>query len=711
MDGLIARAREGFEALDVPAALVESAVGHLETWVSMPALSAYLPQIEALVAAGEFDKLLDAFYRVIPFGTGGRRGAVGIGPNRINPWTLGTSVQGHAQYLKQTCGEGAGVVIAYDVRCFKDVRGVYRAGIPNPVLGLSSRDFAEQAAGVYAANGLRVHILPRNSGTWLSTPELSFAIRFYGAQGGLNVSASHNPPDDNGAKIYDSTGGQAIPPHDEALAREVARVTELRTLSWDRAREEGWILPIEKDLHLAYLEHNLALSRWPESRNVAVVFTPLHGTGCTTVVDLLAIAGFQVRVEPAQGVADGAFSAVPFANPNPEVHQSMDRAIALADECGADLVMACDPDADRLGMCVWHKESWRALTGNEIGALLVDTVLMDRERPALVVKTEVTSSLISRIAVAHGAALVDDLLVGFKYIGAGLASLENNGEFAGVKASVQDFAVGVEESHGYLVTPGIRDKDAAGAALLLAERASLERGQDRTLVDVLEDLWVAHGFVSNQLISTVMRGAVGRTKIEAIQESLRKDPPATLGGQVVVECLDHLNPEGRFGPILSETDASSRDVLVFLLEGGGRLILRPSGTEPKTKVYAELGSAPGSAEAPAQLDLRCKALAEALVMEMLARVGIRLPGWALAVSDLVPIEQKQHFAEELMPQLVARLQQGEPVRDWLDQELEPLGRDPRALIAPGVAAWIQAHSPVPALVTALEEALKEPATG
>jgi phosphoglucomutase/phosphomannomutase len=400
MDRLVARAREGFEALDVPASLVESALVHLEAWVSKPALVDYLPQIEALVAAGEFEALLDAFYRVIPFGTGGRRGAVGIGPNRINPWTLGTSVQGHAQYLKQTCGEGAGVVIAYDVRCFQDQRKVYRPGIANPLLGLSSRDFAEQAAGVYAANGVRVHILSRNSGTWLSTPELSFAIRFYGAQGGLNVSASHNPPDDNGAKIYDQTGGQAIPPHDEVLASEVAQVKDLRTLSWERALEEGWILPIEKDLHLAYLEHNLALSRWPASRSVAVVFTPLHGTGCTTVVDLLRVAGFQVRVEPTQGVADGAFSAVPFANPNPEVHQSMDRAIALADECGAELVMACDPDADRLGVSVWHKGSWRALTGNEIGALLVDTVLMDREHPALVIKTEVTSSLISQIGRA-----------------------------------------------------------------------------------------------------------------------------------------------------------------------------------------------------------------------------------------------------------------------------------------------------------------------
>ena len=711
MDGLISKAREGFEALDVPGALVESALGHLETWVTMPALSEYLPQVEALVAAGDFDKLLDAFYRVIPFGTGGRRGAVGIGPNRINPWTLGTSVQGHAQYLKQTCGEGAGVVIAYDVRCFKDARGVYRPGIPNPVLDLSSRDFAEQAAGVYAANGVRVHILPRNSGTWLSTPELSFAIRFYGAQGGLNVSASHNPPDDNGAKIYDQTGGQAIPPHDEALAQEVGRVEALRSLSWERALEDGWILPIEKDLHIAYLEHNLALSRWPESRGVSIVFTPLHGTGCTTVVDLLGVAGFQVRVEPAQGMADGSFPAVPFANPNPEVHQSMDRAIVLADECGADLVMACDPDADRLGMCVRHEASWRALTGNVIGALLVDTVLMDRERTGVVVKTEVTSSLVSRIAAAHGALLVDDLLVGFKYIGAGLAALERGGEFAGVKASVQDFAVGVEESHGFLVTSGIRDKDAAGAALLLAERASLEQARGRSLVDALESLWAAHGFVSNQLISTVMRGAAGRAKIEAIQRSLRAQPPSTIGGQVVLECRDHLNPGGRFGPILSETDASSRDVLVFLLEGGGRLILRPSGTEPKTKVYAELGSQPGSGDAPASLDARCKALAEALVMEMLGRVGIRLPAWALAVSDLVPVEQKQHFAEELMPQLVKRLQQGAPVDDWLDQALAPLGRDPRGLIAPGVAAWIQAHKPVPALVHALNEALKEPARG
>ena len=693
---MLNRAREGFSSLAVDPAFQASALKNLAFWWETPALAAYRPQIEALVEKENWDHLLDAFYQVIPFGTGGRRGAVGIGPNRINAYTLGTSIQGHAQYLQKSRGTGPlSVVVAYDVRRYLDSRGVYRRDLVNPVLGLSSRDFAELAAGVYAANGIRVHMLGE-ANAYLSTPELSFAIRYYGADGGLNVSASHNPPDDNGAKIYDQHGGQAIPPHDEALVREVEGVLEPRQIGYEEALERGLIQLIGPDLHEAYLETNLRLSSDPTARSAHVVFTPLHGTGGNTVAALLAEAGFQVEMEAEQATPDGAFPTVPFAAPNPEVPEAMDRAVAWAEERGADVVMSCDPDADRLGMVVRTEEGWRHLTGNELGVLLVEQVLRMPpvgSQPRIVIKTEVTTTLVTRVARSCGAQVVDDLLVGFKYIGEGLRQLEASGSFRGARGGVEDFAVGVEESHGLLVTPEIRDKDAAGAALLLAEAASQEKDRGRTLVSRLEHCWQELGYVSNLLISTVMRGATGRTRIEAIQRSLREDPPSEIGGRRVLEFQDRQDIEGPFGAILSGTDFASRDVLVFALEGAARLVLRPSGTEPKTKVYAEIQGEPGgdlSQVIPA-MDADCLALAQDFVALMLKRVDLVLPMWALRISNLVPIEQKQHFADTVMPELLLRLQAQDPVEDWLDSALSDFGRDARVLVRPGVEAWLADH--------------------
>lgn len=258
---LLERARAGFAGLTVAQAVQDAALTRLERWLADPTAAETFPVIHALADAGRWELLLDSFYQIIPFGTGGRRGPVGIGPNRINPWTLGTSIQGHCVYLRQRFGEGPlSVVIAYDVRRYLDTRGHSPAGVPNPVLGLSSRDFAEQAAGIYAANGITVRILARDSGTYLSTPELSFGIRLYGAQGGLNVSASHNPPDDNGAKVYDERGGQQVPPQDEELVTLVEAVTEVKRLTYEDGLAQGLILPIGPELHTAYLQEGLSRS-------------------------------------------------------------------------------------------------------------------------------------------------------------------------------------------------------------------------------------------------------------------------------------------------------------------------------------------------------------------------------------------------------------------------------------------------------------------
>jgi len=670
-----------------PSELSGKALLGMREWLAEPTHSADLVQLEHLLAEGRLDALLDAFYQVIPFGTGGRRGAVGIGPNRINPTTICSSVQGHAQYLAlRFPGVQRSVVVAYDVRRFQDLRGVYAADQPCSLRGLSSRDFAEMAAEVYAGNGIDVWMLPRGSGTWLSTPELSFAIRYLGASGGLNLSASHNPPDDNGAKVYNHHGGQEIPPFDSQLVEEVERVQQIRRALWDDAVAAGRIKSLPQDLHKAYVDLNTGLFV-PSSTTAKVVFSPLHGTADTTVGDVLRAAGFEVILEPEQSRADGAFPSVPFAAPNPEVPQSMGKAVELAKDVGADVVMACDPDADRLGVVVRTGEDWRALSGNEIAALVTHARLLESDigPKSVVMRTEVTSSLVSRIAHAAGVQVVDHLLVGFKYIGDGIRALEEEGEFGNASGTASDFVVGVEESHGVLLTHEIRDKDAAGAALLLAGLASTEKDAGRDLVDTLEALWSTHGRVSNVLVSTVMRGASGRQMIEAIQHSLRSEPPTEIMGRSVVEAIDHQDTSGIHGPIRSSTDHASRNVLSYRLEGDARLTVRPSGTEPKTKVYAELvGQADESESALRQ---RCLALARAFVGDMLQRVGVEPPSWTLEMSDLMAIEHRLDFAERVLPELLLRIEEQQELSDWLDLALRDYGRDARDLVAPGVAVW------------------------
>lgn len=694
-------ARTAFEALPVRPEVREAALRNLARWLESDELAPYHAQIRSLEARGRWDLLLDSFWQVLPFGTGGRRGPVGVGPNRFNPWTLGASVQGHVAFLRAIRGDGPlHVVIAYDVRRFRDANGVYDADVPNPCLGLSSRDFAEIAAGVYAANGVTTTLLPPGATTYVSTPELSFAIRHLGADGGLNVSASHNPPDDNGGKFYNARGGQEVPPNDERMAAFVDQVDRVRAIPYAEARAQGLVRDYTPDIHAAYVATNLATSLRKDAREARVVFTGLHGTGDTTVVDVLRAAGFRVDVEPTQAPHDGAFPEVPFRTPNPEVRQSMDRAVKLAESLGADLVMACDPDADRIGLVARGAQGFRFFTGNEIAALVAEYRLTQGAwANPVVMKTEVTSDLVRRVALRHGAQVVAHLMVGFKYIGDGLGQLEDTGRFGDVTGRPSDFVVGVEESHGVLVTPDLRDKDAAGAALALAEYASLLGREGRTLVDALEAIWAREGYVHNELVSTVMRGAAGKARIDRIQAVLRQDPPATVGGWRVVAMHDRADPTGPLGPIKSGTDAASRDVLVFLLAEDGateptaRLLLRPSGTEPKNKVYVEVVGRPGAplaAEIPRVAAL-AKELALAFAQAMLRRVDIELPLWALRVSDLVAIENKQHFAEVLLPEVRRRLGLGEDVTAVIDEGLRAYGKDPRGLVADAVRAWAADH--------------------
>ncbi len=655
-------------------------------------LAEYRPVLQRLVDDGEWDLLADSFYQVMPFGTGGRRGPVGIGPNRFNPHNLATSVQGHVAYLRDLFGEDADltVVVAFDVREFKDLRELYPTDVSNPLLGWRSRDFARLAAEVYAANGVQVHLLDPEGAAFTSTPELSFAIRRLSAHGGLNISASHNHPDDNGGKFYNVYGGQEVPPQDERMVSIVEKVRSYERADFDEAVASGRVSLIGPDMHRAYLDLNLQFARHPDARDLKIVFTNLHGVGDQTAGELLTEAGFDVTLVPVQQAHDGSFPGVPFRAPNPEYPASMEPAEVLAREIGADLVLACDPDADRIGGLTLDDDgSWRFLTGNELCCLVCDYLLEGREQASVVVTTEVTTGLFGRIARAHGAEVVDHLLVGCKYIAEIVRDLEDNGR-------IDEFVMGTEESHGFLLSPDVRDKDAGGVAMVLAEMAALEKQRGSNLAGRLRRLYRRHGPVCNSQVPLVMQGASGKRKIEAIQAALRSDPPQQIGGIEVTAFFDRRDPEGVFGPIVSGTDAAARNVLVFHLGASQRVVIRPSGTEPKTKIYIEVIGAPLAddstdaelAEATAAVQARADELAVAFTAIALQAVDIELPGYSFCMSPLVSVEHRQHFCDEFLPGLRSRASAGGDVDAWIDEQLRPYGKDARDLVRGAVLAWL-----------------------
>lgn len=683
------RLEAGFASLDVAAEVRRVALSNLRTWLEDPAFVAYQPQLEGLVDAGRWAFLLDSFYRTIPFGTGGRRGAVGIGTNRINTQTITTSVQGHVDYLRRHLGAGAlRVVVAFDSRVFKDLRGLYDPARPNPLLGMRSRDFARLAAGVYAANGVEVITVPGDD-FLIATPELSFAIRHVGAAGGLNVSASHNHPDDNGAKFYTDYGGQPIAPHDEEMADAVAAVVKVESIAFDEARKRG--LVHWWDGHDAYLQASLDRSLDPTARDARIVYSPLHGTGRYTVRDVLVKAGFDVALVESQAEPDGEFPNVKYRIPNPEVREAMEAAAAQALASGADAALASDPDADRIGLVAVHRGAARFLNGNEIASVLaayiVETRKASRRMPAhpFVVKTGVTTELVAEIARQNGVQVVGDLLVGFKYIAAVLEEMQQRGSFQGIEASADDFLFGAEESHGVLVTPAIRDKDAAGGALLLAELVAVLKRRGQTVVDYLDDIYRRYGFFETAAYSLIMEGVAGLERMGAMMEALRRDPPAQILGRRATRRVDYWDA-ARFGPILSETDRSSRNVVAMHFERGMKITARPSGTEPKLKIYVECGGkdAGGDAEAiTAQVRQANLAMAE----HLLGYLGIRLAPPAMQLSQLVSVENRIDFGERFLAEMAQMLGDGTvDLEAWAEQRLRAYGKDPRFLVAAGVAA-------------------------
>ena len=726
-------ARKGFADIAIDDSLKHAALAHLEDWLAtdkfagLLAPSDYVPLVEWMVRAKKFDFLLDGFYQVIPFGTGGRRGPVGIGPNRINPYTIASSVQGHVEYLRRKLGASAKlkVVVAYDVREFQDLRGAYPDDVPNPLMGLTSKDLAKIAASVYCAAGVRVYMLPDEPADFISTPELSFLIRRYGAQGGLNVSASHNHPDDNGGKFYNDQGGQEIPPDDEQMVDIVETITDVKSIPYADARSQGLIHDVTAADRQAYIDLNLALRMKSAPGPAKIVFSNLHGTGINTVGRCLQEMGFALGKQyfevPKQRDYRGDFANVMFRCPNPEVPQSLDLAIKRAGEVGADLVLATDPDADRLGGVSKNGGQFEFLNGNEF-AVLITRYRLEKLREAgklparpLVIKTQVTTELITRITEAYGGVVIGDLLVGFKYIGNILKQLEQTGRFGNVEASLSDFILGTEESHGLLVTPEIRDKDAAGASIVLAEMASDLATEGRSLYDYLIDTYKQYGYHRNFLRSTIMQGAAGSAAIQKIQRLLREHPPETVGGRRVLSVTDYWD-EKRFGPFVSNTDRFGRNLITYQLEGGIKATIRPSGTEPKNKIYIEKASDPVGSDASDEVfqaardkvDRDVQDFSNAFLKTMLALVDIHLPAYALEISDLVSINSKQHFAEEFTPAL-ERLAAGpgsdEELNAWIDAQLKSYGPDARLLIGSAFDSYLaqarrEGHVPEAALARA-----------
>ena len=582
--------------------LSREARAHLQRWAQGEEYADHHEEISRLVGSRAWEELNDAFGEVIPFGTGGRRGPMGVGPNRINDRTIGESAQGLASSLLRSSprrppSDPLSVVIAFDTRN-------------------GSRHFAQKTASVLAGNGVRALLFdsPR------STPELSFAVRRLRAAAGVVISASHNPPTDNGFKAYWSDGGQVVYPHDRDIIEEVMRVGTLRAMAEAEARSAGLWRDIGEEVDRAYISYvsGLCLN---EARRISAVFTPLHGTGTRSVWPVLQEAGFRklFQVE-RQWAPDGDFPGVPGKIANPEVPAALQVAQSAADEMGADLVLASDPDADRLGASVRSGSDWVFLNGNQIGSLLVDHVVDHLARKGtlqaggVVYKTLVTTDLVDRICAGRGIEVRGNLLVGFKYIAESIRNLPDPGLFV----------FGTEESHGYLRGPEVRDKDAAQAAVLLCERAAMARARGRSLIDDLEDLYRRHGYFREITHGVTFSSGAGRglEVMRGLMASLRSDLPKRLGEERVVRVIDRSegavrDPES--GKVTGEVEGTRGDVLVFDLSGDGtdRVSIRPSGTEPKIKVYVQVHGKPYSTDLRQRVDARAQALAAA--MESLAR--------------------------------------------------------------------------------------------
>jgi len=516
--------------------------------------------------------LIDAFYQIIPFGTGGRRGTVGVGSNRMNTRTVGESAQGLAATIREQDADGSlaarGVVVAHDVR-------------------LSSEEFTRITASVLAANGVKVFLFdgPR------STPLLSFAVRYLNCIAGVVVTASHNPPSDNGFKAYWEDGGQVVAPHDKAILEQVKKVEQIEAMDLEAAKSKGLVETLDDRIDRAYFEMVKRDYVVCDERKATIVFSPLHGTGLTVVPPALKAVGFtDVHMPPEQIKMDGSFPTVPKNYPNPEMPEAMQQAVLLGKQVGADIVTASDPDADRLGVFVPDGTGeFVYLTGNTFGAMLVDFVLERLHEQnilpekAYVLTTMVSSRSIRKICEAYGVDVVDDLLVGFKNIAYEI--LRREGEGIPGEAMVFSF----EESIGYMAGHLVRDKDSGAAAVVGAQMTAWCKAQGMTLLDRLHQMQEKYGYFKEEQFSVFLKGEAGAEQMSYLMDQFRTNPPKEIAGFKVHAIVDRQTAK-RTVTATGESENISpitSNVLVFELSADGltRVSIRPSGTEPKIKHY------------------------------------------------------------------------------------------------------------------------------
>ena len=531
---------------------------------------------ELLSIADDDKEIKERFFSELSFGTGGLRGVIGAGTNRINKYIVRKTTQGYANYIKSQ-GKAAmerGVVIAHDNRRF-------------------SVEFSKETAGVLAANGIRAYLFD----SLRPTPELSFAVRELGAFGGVVITASHNPPEYNGYKLYDERGCQLVSEINDVVIGEISKITDPLSVKALTVEEAGdLIVTLGADIDEKYYKAVMSITLAPEldKSKIKIVYSPQHGTGNVPVRTVLDRLGYNVIPVEEQCFPNTEFVNTP--NPNPETDAAYELAFKYAREANADIVITTDPDCDRLGVAVNRNGEFVRMTGNQSAAVLLEYILSQRAEKgtlpenAVMFNTVVTSDLGDRVCGKYGVS-VEKTLTGFKYIGEKVYRHETAGD--------KQFIFGYEESYGCLISDCVRDKDAVQASLMLCEAAAYYNTKSKTLLDVLEDIYAEHGFFLDALDNFTFKGIDGADRISALVDGLRNDPPKTAGDVAVVEMEDYLSET------MAKKGFPASNVLRFILADGSWCAVRPSGTEPKCKFYFSV-VAPDRAQAKTKLEVMKK---------------------------------------------------------------------------------------------------------
>lgn len=550
---------------DLTSHVSEAAASNIQAWLTEPKYAEYREELKQMIVEERWKELEDAFFKVIEFGTGGRRGTTGVGSNRINRVTIGESAQALCLYALSFDADAGkkGVVIACDTR-------------------LSSPELSRYAAQVCAANGFKTYLFD----SFRSTPELSFAVRELGCAVGIVISASHNPPADNGFKAYWSDGGQLVAPHDAGVLKAAAEITEVKAADYDQAIADEQIILIGGEVDQKYISAVVNEAEGSE-RDLKIVYSPLHGAGQMNTLPVLRAAGFGVQTVEDQMVPDGNFPTVENGKPNPEEKAANDRAVAEMLAVKADIAITNDPDADRIGVMVRQGEEPIYLNGNQSAVLAADYVLRKKqERGELsskhyLAKTIVTTDMLTALADHYGVNLYGNMLIGFKYIGELILKKEQTDEV---------FVIGGEESYGLLKGTYARDKDGAVGALPLAEYAAELKLEGKTLYDRLLELYKEHGLYLEYLTTVVCPGASGFEQMQGVMSALRKQAPTEIDGHPVSAVRDYLTLERRtVDGEIDTIDCIKGNVIALELDNDPRrrITIRPSGTEPKLKFYVQ----------------------------------------------------------------------------------------------------------------------------